>query len=113
MKQYFGTLLPTYFLQGVSCILSAFAGLGAGRMAAAGGQVFLLLATAVSLGAISLVVGLFCGTYASQSNAQWDKCYGSAETKAGKVTLKSHGEFWKVLRCAIVHDFGRPLVAFR
>lgn len=42
--------------QGASCICSAFSGVAAGRLAIAGGQVYLLLATAASLAIITVTV---------------------------------------------------------
>lgn len=44
--------------QGASCICSAFSGVAAGRLAVAGGQVYLLLATALSLAIITITVAL-------------------------------------------------------
>ncbi|CAM9998195.1 unnamed protein product, partial [Ectocarpus sp. 6 AP-2014] len=41
-------------IQGVSCICSAFSGVAAGRLATAGGQAYLLLAAALSLGTITV-----------------------------------------------------------
>lgn len=52
--KHFPRSLPFSPYQGVSCICSAFSGVAAGRLATAGGQAYLLLAAALSLGTITV-----------------------------------------------------------
>lgn len=78
------------YLQGVSCICSACAGMAAGRMATSWGQMYLLVATALSLALIAITVGLTSGGTLG----------GSGMERAGARNSKGGG-FLRVLRWVI------------
>lgn len=98
-KHFVGQRVETLDIghQGISCVLSAFAGLGAGRMATAGGEVFLLLGAAASLGGIALVVTLGCGGLMPQGVGSWGR-HLEPTVQAKKLQQRKGGGVLRVLR---------------
>eukprot|EP00752_Nemacystus_decipiens_P016503 g14752.t1 len=93
-------------IQGGSCICSAFSGVAAGRLAVAGGQVYLLLATALSLAIIAITVALTPLPAVGGDKGGWEV----GQRSEGKRRLKNGGLF-SVLRSSVSLFQRSPLLA--